>query len=65
MLTVTDIATRLGVPAYRVDFYIRSRHIEPAAKVANVRLFPESIVLDVAAALAQRARAKTGGDRRT
>ncbi len=72
MLTVGEIARRLGVPSCRVDFYLRSRNVEPEARVANIRLFDESGVLDVARALAgnkgsasARRRDKTGGTNTT
>lgn len=66
MVTVSEIARRLGVPGYRVDFYLRSRNVKPVTRVANIRLFDESVVLEVAQALASRAsaqRTKRGEDK--
>ncbi len=52
MVTVSEIAKRLGVPTYRVDFYLRTRNVKPVTRVANIRLFDEQVVLEVAAMLA-------------
>ncbi len=56
LITVTEIAKRLAVPVWRGDFYVRTRNLEPADRVAEIRLFDETIVLDVAKGLAQMRR---------
>lgn len=39
MLTVGEIARRLGVPVHRVLYVIRSRAIRPACRAGNARVF--------------------------
>lgn len=37
--TVGRIATALGVPLHRVEYVIRSRNIQPAARAGSLRVF--------------------------
>jgi len=53
LLTVGEIAQRLGVPLHRVEYLIRSRRIVPASRAGNVRVFAEDDVLRLAKELAQ------------
>src|SRR5262245_58897155 len=44
MPTVGEIARRLGQPVHRVEYVIRSRHIRPASRAGNCRVFAEDDV---------------------
>jgi hypothetical protein len=45
LLTVGEIARRLGQPQWRIEYAIRSRSIEPTARAGNARVFAESDVV--------------------
>ena len=51
LITMPEIARRLGVPQHRVDYYLRSRNLEPTEVIANIRLYDVDMVMRVAAAL--------------
>ena len=65
MLTIREISKRLNVPTWRIDFYVRSHGIDPSGRVGNIRVFPDNILLEVAAGLSERApgRAQERGNR--
>ena len=42
--TVGEIAKRTGWPIHSVEYYIRSRKIEPVLRAGNIRVFGEDIV---------------------
>ena len=42
MLTVGEIAKRLGVPLHRVEYLIRARDLQPAAWAGGYRVFSEA-----------------------
>jgi hypothetical protein len=51
MLTVGEIARRLVQPVHRVEYVIRSRHLRPASRAGNCRVFTEEDVERIAAVL--------------
>lgn len=53
LLTVGEIAQRLGVPLHRVEYLIRSRGISPRSRAGQLRVFTEEDVLRLAEELAQ------------
>ncbi|MBC7835118.1 MAG: helix-turn-helix domain-containing protein [Phycisphaerales bacterium] len=42
VLTVGEIARRLGVPVHRVEYVIRTRDIHPSVLAGNLRVFTEA-----------------------
>jgi hypothetical protein len=44
LLTLGDIAKRIGEPIHRVRYAIESRKIEPAGRAGQLRMFLESDV---------------------
>lgn len=42
--TVGEIARRLGEPLHRIEYVIRSRQIQPAARAGNARIFTDADV---------------------
>jgi DNA-binding transcriptional MerR regulator len=42
--TIGTIAARLGCPIHRVEYVIRSRHLKPAERAGNLRIFSEADV---------------------
>lgn len=44
LLTISKVATALGIPAHRVHYVVRTRQIEPAAYAGHYRLFDRQIV---------------------
>jgi DNA-binding transcriptional MerR regulator len=51
MPTVGEIARRLGQPVHRVEYVLRSRHIQPGGRAGNCRVFTEEDVARIAAEL--------------
>jgi hypothetical protein len=51
LVTVGDIARRLGVPTHRVQYVILARGIKPAGRAGVLRLFDAEAVERIAAAL--------------
>jgi hypothetical protein len=49
--TVGEIARRLGHSIHRIEYVIRSRHIRPAFRAGNCRVFVEEDVERIAATL--------------
>lgn len=43
--TVGEIARRLGESLHRIEYVIRSRHIQPVSRAGHVRIFTESDVV--------------------
>jgi len=42
MVSIGEIANKLGVPIHRVRYIIDKRGIRPTGRIANVRTFAES-----------------------
>jgi hypothetical protein len=61
MLTIGQIAHRLGQPIHRVEYLIRARGIRPCGWAGNARVFPEEAFEIIAAELQRIANIK-GGD---
>jgi DNA-binding transcriptional MerR regulator len=53
LLTLPQVAQRLGVPAHRVDYVVESRAIEPAGRLGRYRVYGEAEVERIKAALAE------------
>jgi len=51
LLTVGEIARRLGQPLHRVEYVIRSRNILPAGWAGHARVFRDADLTRVAAEL--------------
>lgn len=51
LLTVGEIAARLGQPIHRVSYAIKSRGIRPAAKAGQLRVFSTECIAQVQDAL--------------
>lgn len=62
MLTIGEIARRLGKPVHRVQYIIRARGIRPYGWAGNARVFPEDAV-DIIAAEIERIQSAKGRDR--
>jgi len=58
MLTIGEIARRLGQPVHRIEYVIRARGIRPCGWAGNARVFPEDAVEVIAAELQRIADAK-------
>lgn len=58
MPTVGEIARRLHVPVHRVEYLLKSRRREPAAKAGNLRVFAEEDVAWLAVELQRSRRAQ-------
>jgi len=43
-LTIGEIAHRLGWPVHRVDYFLRSRRIEPVARAGILRIFSDDVI---------------------
>ena len=52
-LTSGDIAKRLGRSPYQIRYALESRGISPIARAGLIRLYPESVILELASALAE------------
>jgi len=44
LLSIGDIAQRLGIPNHRVEYIIKTRRIDPVGRVGHMRAFPENAV---------------------
>jgi hypothetical protein len=49
--TVGEIATRLSTPLHRIEYIIRSRHINPSSVAGNCRVFGDDAVEQIAAVI--------------
>lgn len=49
LLTVGEIANRIGCPIHRVEYLVRSRNIHSAQRAGNLRVFSESDLKRIAA----------------
>ncbi len=52
LLTISQVAKRLGVASHRVDYLVSSRAIKEAGRVGNYRVYGEQEVELIKAALA-------------
>ncbi len=52
LLTIGEIARRLGVERHHVQYVVRSRGIKPIGKAAKLRVFDETAVGVIGEALA-------------
>ncbi len=59
--TVGEIARRLGEPLHRIEYVIRSRNIQPAARAGNARIFSDSDVTYMASELRRIDEEREGG----
>ena len=60
--TVGEIARRLGEPVWRIEYLIRSRHIQPISRAGNARVFTDDDVHRIAREL-KRMDQERGGKR--
>jgi hypothetical protein len=60
MPTLGEIARRLAQPVHRIEYIIRSRHIYPASRAGNCRVFAETDVARIATELASIGGQKGG-----
>lgn len=44
LLTIGEMARRLGWPLHKVDYILRSRRIEPKARAGILRIFGEDVI---------------------
>lgn len=51
LLTVGELARRLGRPVHAIEYLIRSRRIEPCGWAGNARVFSEADAAFIAAEL--------------
>jgi hypothetical protein len=61
MPTTGEIARRLGVPAHRIEYIVRTRGIQPCGWAGNARVFDEEGVAAIAAELERVGTAKAHG----
>jgi len=59
LLTVGEIARRLGLPVHRVEYVIRSRKIPPVSWAGHARVFHDADLDRIAAELQRMAPART------
>ncbi len=60
LLTVGEIARRIGQPVWRVEYIIRFRDLKPFGRAGNARVFQESDVTYIASELWRIDAAKGG-----
>ena len=60
LLTVGEIARRLGQPLHRVEYVIRSRNILPAGWAGHARVFRDADLMRVASELERIERERAG-----
>jgi len=53
LLTVGEIARRLGQPLHRVEYVIRSRNIPPAGWAGHARVFHDADLMRIVSELAR------------
>lgn len=58
LLTLGIVAERAGVPIHKVQYYVRSRGIEPSARAGNLRVFDAGLVERVRRELVASQRAE-------
>lgn len=58
-LTVTDICQRTNQPAHRVNWFIKTRNIEPLGVAGRARLFSHEAAQEVERGLAEIDAAKS------
>ena len=61
MLTISEIARRLGQPIHRIEHVVRSRRMRPCAWAGNARVFSEEMLGAIAAELQTIAATKARG----
>lgn len=61
LLTVGEIARRLGEPLHRVEYLIRSRNIRPAGWAGHARVFRDADLTRIAAELRRIDGEREGG----
>ena len=44
LLTLGIVAERAGVPIHRVQYFVRSRNIQPTARAGNLRVFDPRVI---------------------
>lgn len=57
LLTIGEMARRLGWPLHKVDYLLRSRRIEPKARAGILRIFGEDVI--------ERLRSEADGEEET
>jgi hypothetical protein len=53
LLTVGEIARRLGQPLHRVEYFIRTRNIPPAGWAGHARVFHDADLIWIASEVAR------------
>ena len=61
LLTVGEIARRLGMALHRVEYVIRSRDIRPAGWAGHARVFGDADLARIASELERIEREREGG----
>lgn len=61
LLTVSEMAERLGVARHRIEYLIDARGIRPAGRVGRTRLYMPRDVERLASELARAADEREGG----
>lgn len=65
LLTVGEIARRLGKPLHRVEYVIRTRNVRPAGWAGHARVFHDADLMWIASELAridqERGESQTDG----
>jgi hypothetical protein len=59
--TIGSIARQLSAPIHRVEYVIKSRHIQPVSRAGSLRIFDEDAVERVAVAIREIDARRTGG----
>lgn len=54
LLTVGELARKLQQPAHRIDYIIKTRHIEPVGRAGGYRVFDDAACERIQAELAAR-----------
>lgn len=62
VVSLGDIARRLGEPIHRIDYVVRTRNIVPALRVGGRRFYSEATVQHVASEIRQIEAEKAGED---
>ena len=54
LMTVGEIANRLGVPLHRVEYAVLAHDISPVGRAGNARVFDDSALKRIKAALGSK-----------
>jgi len=56
-LTIGELSRRLGCPAHRLDYFLRTRGVEPVERAGRFRVYDESVLDLLRAELGRRSPA--------